>query len=50
MEGLQIVGQSRELAHRCCYDWLWLTVAQRKSFNAIPHNYEKRCKVDASYK
>src|SRR5882762_1178302 len=22
---------------------LWLTVAQRKSFNAIPHNFEKRC-------
>jgi hypothetical protein len=24
---------------------LWLTVAQRKSFNAIPHNFEKRCNV-----
>src|ERR1700692_4454910 len=24
---------------------LWLTVAQRKLFNVIPHNFEKRCKV-----
>ena len=22
---------------------LWLTVAQRKSFNVIPHNFEKCC-------
>ena len=24
---------------------LWLTVAQRKSFNTIPYNFEKRCKI-----
>jgi hypothetical protein len=25
---------------------LWLTVAQQKSFNVIPHTFEKRCNSD----
>jgi hypothetical protein len=24
---------------------LWLPVVQQKSFNAIPHNFEKRCNI-----
>ena len=32
------------LSQLLCHTELWLTVAQQKLFNAIPHNFEKRCK------
>ena len=44
--GIKLVTPWRScLSQLSCDAELWLTVAQWKLFNVIPHNFEKRCKV-----
>ena len=35
------------LSQLLCHAELWLTMAQQKLFDVIPHNFEKHCKLHA---